>query len=75
MLVVRMHSYLHVTVGLSAGRNMPVAVHSHHQHARSSRHRAATRAPYAAFVKEILFAPEDGRMTRNMSSQINKYLH
>ena len=29
---------------------------------------AATRAPYAAFVKEILFAPEDGRIARNMSS-------
>ena len=40
-----MHSYWHVTVGLSA-----------------------TRAPYAAFVKEILFAPEDGRIARNMSS-------
>ena len=48
---------------------------SHHQRARSSRHRATTRAPYAEFVKEILFAPEDGRITRNMSSQINKYLH
>ena len=26
------------------------------------------RAPYAAYVKEILFAPEDGHIAQNMSS-------
>ena len=37
---------------------------THHQRARSSRHLAAPRTPYAAFVKEIInsIAPEDGRI-------------
>ena len=37
---------------------------THHQCARSSRHLAAPRTPYAAFVKEIInyIAPEDGRI-------------
>ena len=44
-----------------------VALHcsaTHHQRARSSRHLAAPRIPYAAFVKEIInsIAPEDGRI-------------
>ena len=38
---------------------------THHQRARSSRHLAAPRTPYAAFVKEIInpIAPEDGRIS------------
>ena len=35
---------------------------THHERAHSSRHLAAPRTPYAAFVKEIInsIAPEDG---------------
>ena len=43
---------------------------THHRRARSSRHLATPRTPYATFVKEIIYsiAPEDGRVARNMSS-------
>jgi hypothetical protein len=38
---------------------------THHQRARSSRHLAAPRTPYAAFVKEIInsIAPEGRRIS------------